>query len=94
MNYPAIATIEVHHAGAWHPAATLQALSYNRVRFHYLESYVFGDIALPVSLTFPVGLWPEPKIEGLMGLEPDCRPPVFLYDLVPQGRGEDFCFRC
>lgn len=90
MNYPTTATIEVHHAGEWHPAATLQALSYNRVRFSYLDQYVFGDISLPVSLTLPVGLWPEPKIQGLVGMEPDYRPPAFLYDLVPQGRGRRF----
>jgi len=90
MNYPSTAIIEVHHAGAWHPAAELQALSPNRVRFNYLDEYVFGDINLPVSLTLPVGLWPEPKMQGLLGLEPDHRPPSFLYDLVPQGKGRKF----
>lgn len=87
MIYPSTATLEVHHAGAWHPAAQLQALGHNRVRFSYLNEYVFGDILLPVSFTLPVGLWPEPKMQGLMGLEPDHRPPPFLYDLVPQGKG-------
>ena len=87
MIYPATAILEVHHAGAWHPAAQLQALGHNRVRFSYLDEYVFGDIHLPVSFTLPVGLWPEPKVQGLMGLEPDHRPPAFLYDLVPQGKG-------
>jgi serine/threonine-protein kinase HipA len=88
--YPAKAIIEVHHAGLWHPAAELQAFSHNRVRFNYLDSYVFGDINLPVSLTLPVGLWPEPLMQGLTGLVPDHRPPSFLYDLVPQGQGRKF----
>jgi len=88
--YPAKAIIEVHHAGLWHPAAELQAFSHNRVRFNYLDNYVFGDINLPVSLTLPVGLWPEPLMQGLTGLEPDHRPPSFLYDLVPQGQGRKF----
>jgi serine/threonine-protein kinase HipA len=90
MIYPSSAIIEIHHAGSWHPAAQLHALSYNRVRFSYLDEYVFGDISLPVSLTLPVGLWPEPKVEGPMGLQPDHRPPSFLYDLVPQGKGRKF----
>ncbi len=88
--YPARAIIEVHLAGAWHPAAELQAFSHNRVRFNYLDSYVFGDIHRPVSLTLPVGLWPEPMMQGLTGLVPDHRPPAFLYDLVPQGQGRKF----
>ena len=88
--YPAKAIIEVHHAGAWHPAAELQAFSHNRVRFNYLDSYVFGDIHRPVSLTLPVGLWPEPMMQGLTGLVPDHRPPAFVYDLVPQGQGRKF----
>ncbi len=88
--YPAKAIIEVHHAGLWHPAAELQAFSHNRVRFNYLDNYVFGDINLPVSLTLPVGLWPEPLMQGLTGLEPDHRPPSFLYALVPQGQGRKF----
>ncbi len=90
MQYPTTAIIEVHHAGKWHPAAELHALSHDRVRFNYLDEYVFGDINLPVSLTMPVGLWPEPKVEGPMGLQPDHRPPSFLYDLVPQGKGRKF----
>ena len=88
--YPAKAIIEVHHAGLWHPAAELQAFSHNRVRFNYLDSYVFGDINLPVSLNLPVGLWPEPMMQGLTGQVPDHRPPSFLYDLVPQGQGRKF----
>ena len=90
MNYPSTAIIELHHAGHWHPAAELQALNHNLVRFNYLDQYVFGDINLPVSLTMPVGLWPETKVQGLMGLESDHRPPSFLYDLVPQGKGRKF----
>ncbi len=90
VNYPSTATIEVHHAGAWHPAAELHALGHNRVRFNYLDQYVFGDIHLPVSLTLPVGLWPPARVQGLTGLEPDHRPPSFLYDMVPQGKGRKF----
>lgn len=90
MLYPSTAIIEVHHEGHWCPAAELHAFSHNRVRFNYLDEYVFGDIHLPVSLRMPVGLWPEPKIEGPMGLQPDHRPPSFLYDLVPQGKGRKF----
>ena len=90
MIYPSSAIIEIHHAGRWHPAAQMIALSHNRVRFSYLDDYVFGDVNLPVSLTLPVGLWPEPKVEGPMGQQPDHRPPSFLYDLVPQGKGRKF----
>ena len=90
MIYPSSAIIEIHHAGRWHPAAQMIALSHNRVRFSYLDDYVFGDVNLPVSLTLPVGLWPEPRVEGPMGLQPDHRPPSFLYDLVPQGKGRKF----
>lgn len=90
MLYPAESIIEVFHAGQWHPAAKLRALSDNRCQFSYLDEYVFGDQGIPVSLGLPVGLWPEPKIEGLTGLEADHRPPPFLYDLIPQGRGRKF----
>lgn len=90
MKYPSTAIIEIHHAGKWHPVAQLHALSHSRVRFNYLDEYVFGDINIPVSLTMPVGLWPEPKVEGPMGPQPDQRPPSFLYDLVPQGKGRKF----
>lgn len=90
MIYPSTAIIELHHAGHWHPAAQVHALSHNRLRFNYLDEYVFGDINLPVSLTMPVGLWPEPKVEGPLGLQPDHRLPSFLYDLVPQGKGRKF----
>jgi len=90
MIYPSTAILELHHAGQWHPAAELRALSHNRVRFNYLDEYVFGGINLPVSLTLPVGLRPEPQVEGPMGLQPDHRPPSFLYDLVPQGKGRKF----
>lgn len=90
MNYPTTAILELHHAGIWHQAAELQALSHNRVRFSYLDSYVFGDVNLPVSLTVPVGLRPAPRMQGAMGSEADLRPPSFLYDLVPQGKGRKF----
>ena len=90
MIYPSDSIIEVFHAGKWHPAAQLRALADNRCQFSYLDEYVFGGHGIPVSLRLPVGLWPEPKIEGLTGLEADYRPPPFLYDLIPQGRGRKF----
>jgi serine/threonine-protein kinase HipA len=90
MIYPADAIVEIFYAGQWHPAAQLRALADLRCQFSYLDEYVFGGPGIPVSLRLPVGLWPEPKIEGLTGLEADHRPPPFLYDLIPQGRGRKF----
>lgn len=81
MIYPAACTVEVHHAGAWHPAGELRALGPNQARFAYHEAYVFGGPGLPVSLALPVGLGP---------VDTDKRPPAFVYDLVPQGRGRKF----
>jgi serine/threonine-protein kinase HipA len=81
MMYPSACTVEVHHAGAWHPAGELLALGPNQARFAYHEAYVFGGPSLPVSLALPVGLGP---------VDTDKRPPAFVYDLVPQGRGRKF----
>jgi serine/threonine-protein kinase HipA len=90
MIYPATAIIEVHHAGRWHRAGELRALGDDKVVFTYLDEYVFGDVNIPVSLTLPVGLWPQPMVSGMMGAQADYRPPSFLYDLVPQGKGRRF----
>ncbi len=81
MQYPAVCSVQVHHAGAWHVAGELHALGANQARFTYHEAYVFGGPGLPVSLALPVGLWPA---------DTDKRPPAFVYDLVPQGRGRKF----
>jgi len=83
MRYPSACTIQVHHAGAWHPAGELRALGPHQARFAYNEAYVFGGPGLPVSLALPVGLWP-------VDVDTDTRPPAFVYDLVPQGRGRKF----
>lgn len=90
MKYPSLAIVEIFHAGAWHPAGQLRATAHNRVQFSYLDDYVFSGPGIPLSLRMPVGLWPEQMVQGMTGLEPDRRPPAFLYDLVPQGRGRKF----
>lgn len=43
-----------------------------------------------MALGLPVAVEPEPLVEGPLGLEPDRRPPAFVYDLVPQGRGRRY----
>ncbi|MES2974679.1 MAG: type II toxin-antitoxin system HipA family toxin [Pseudomonadota bacterium] len=90
MQYPATTAVEVHHAGAWRVAGHLRASGANTATFAYDEQYVFGNNPHPVSLTLPVGLSAAPMVEGLTGPEPDRRPPSFIYDLVPQGRGRKF----
>ena len=90
MIYPVTSVVEVHHDGNWHPAGELRVLGANKAIFAYREDYVFGPHPLPVSLTLPVGLWPPAMVEGLIGQQTDQRPPSFVYDLVPQGRGRRF----
>lgn len=90
MDYPAVTIVEIHHAGAWHRAGELRALGTNEAVFSYDEQYVFGDIALPVSLQLPVSLSATAMTEGPLGPQRDRRPPAFVYDLVPQGRGRKF----
>jgi serine/threonine-protein kinase HipA len=90
MEYPAISIVEIHHAGAWHAAGELRAIGANQAVFTYREDHVFGSQAIPVSLALPVGLWPPAMTEGMLGPQPDQRPPSFVYDLVPQGRGRKF----
>ena len=83
-------TIQIHRDGEWVPAATLRAYGADKCRFEYLAEYVFSDDPWPVALGLPVGLESEPLVEGPTGLEPDRRPPSFLYDLVPQGMGRRY----
>ena len=90
MKYPALCIVEIHHAGTWWSAGELRVLGPNKAAFTYREDYVFGNHALSVSLALPVGLWPPATVEGLLGPEADHRPPSFMYDLVPQGRGRRF----
>ena len=79
--------IEIHRAGAWHPAANLQGYGDDRCRVEYLASYVFGDHPIPLALNWPVEFAPEPALDDGT---PDRRVPAFLYDMVPQGRGRRF----
>src|SRR6187200_104269 len=84
-------TIEIHRDGAWHAAATLQALGPDRCRFEYLPDYVFGHPApWPVATGLPLGFQPHRFVEGPTGPEADRRPPAFIYDLVPQGKGRKY----
>jgi serine/threonine-protein kinase HipA len=90
MDYPSTTPVEIHQGGAWRKAGELRALGANRAVFSYDDAYIFSDNALAVSLKLPVGLSTDTMIEGLTGPEPDRRPPPFVYDLVPQGRGRRF----
>ena len=90
MDYPSTTTVEIHHGGAWRKAGELRALGSNKAVFSYDDEYIFSDTAMPVSLKLPVGLTTDTMIEELTGPEPDRRPPSFVYDLVPQGRGRRF----
>lgn len=83
-------TIEIHADGQWRPAATLQVSGGARCRFEYLPDYVFSDAPLPVALGLPLGIAPDRLVDGPTGREPDRRPPAFLYDLVPQGKGRRY----
>lgn len=85
-----VSIVEIHTQGCWIPAAEVRAVSHDKMRFSYLDEYVFGDVQIPVSLTLPVGIFPQPMRDGPMGPEPDLRVPSYFYDLVPQGRGRRF----
>lgn len=77
--------------GQWIPAASLEMLGDDKCRLEYLPEYVFSNEPLPVALGFPVGFDAMGTTEGLDGnLIPDRRPPAFLFDLVPQGRGRQY----
>lgn len=83
-------TVEIYDRGRWLPAATLQALGEDRCRFEYLPEYVFSDDPRPIAVGLPIGIEPDRFIEGPTGTEADRRPPAFLYDLVPQGKGRKY----
>jgi len=79
--------IEVYRKGAWSPAAELQLLGGERCRLDYLPEYVFGDAPEPIALGLPVEFAADAvDAEGHV----DRRPPPFLYDLVPQGKGRQY----
>lgn len=85
-----VTDIEVFLQGRWVPAATLQALDIDRCRVDYLPDYLFGDVAPePISLTLDLHLQPDVllPVDGGALDGPDRRPPPFLFDLVPQGKG-------
>jgi serine/threonine-protein kinase HipA len=90
MQFPATSSVEIHHAGAWHRAGELRALGTHAAAFAYDDNYIFGDVALPVSLRLPVSFDAREMVEGMLGPQADRRPPSFVYDLVPQGRGRRF----
>lgn len=77
-------TIELFAAGQWHRAATV-SVTPRSVRFEYLPEYVFGEDALPVALSLPVGM----EVQGVELGAPKT-PLAFLWDLVPQGRGRQY----
>ncbi len=92
MNQKTI--IEIFHEGRWQDAATLDALGPDRCRVDYLPQYQFSANPLPLSLGYPLDTPPDillPK-DGQLD-EIDRRPPGFLYDLVPQGRGRQFLLK-
>jgi len=90
MDYPSTSVVEINQSGVWRKAGELRALGSNMAVFSYDDEYIFSDNAQPVSLKLPVGLSTDTMIEGLTRPEPDRRPPSFVYDLVPQGRGRRF----
>ncbi len=79
------AIIEIHLNGDWVPAAELRPLSDDRCRFEYLTEYVFSDEAQPLALGLPVAFD--------AGHDAEHRPPPFLYDMVPQGKGRHFLLK-
>lgn len=82
--------IEIFLQGRWVAAATLQPLDMDRCRVDYLPDYLFGDVAPePISLTLDLQMQPDAPlpVDGGALDGPDRRPPPFLFDLVPQGKG-------
>jgi serine/threonine-protein kinase HipA len=82
--------IEIFLNGQWLPAATLQTLDDDRCRVDYLPEYLFGqEGAEPISLTLGLHMQPDVRLADDGGSVEvyDRRPPPFLYDLVPQGKG-------
>lgn len=84
-------TIEIHRDGVWAPAATLQAMGDDRCRLDYLPEYLFSSAdPWPLAMGVPLGYTTDMLVEGPTGMEVDRRPPPFLYDLVPQGKGRKY----
>jgi len=83
--------IELHLGGEWVPAAKLRALGNEACRIEYLTSYLFSENPQPISQSLPIGWEPDTLVEGV-GVDPqyERRPPAFIYDLVPQGKGRKF----
>lgn len=75
--------LQLHRAGRWHDAGSIQSLGDSQCRFEYLPEYIFSTDPQPVSLGLPVA-FPE------FGLDAETKVPAFLYDLVPQGRGRAY----
>lgn len=86
--------IEIHRDGAWVEAATLQNLGIDRCRIDYLPQYQFSESPVPLSLGLPLDAPPDRMLrrDGLAD-EFDRRPPPFLYDLAPQGKGRQFLLK-
>lgn len=87
--------IEIHHQGAWHPAAMLTVLGTERCRVDYLPSYIFSNAPERIALDLPVAFQSHrADHEETEGRGPSQRNvPAFLYDLVPQGRGRQYLLR-
>jgi serine/threonine-protein kinase HipA len=90
MDLPRFCTIEISLHGNWIPAAAVQTFAPDRCRLDYLPEYAFSAAPVPLSFGVPLGMAPDRFVEGPTGLEPDRRPPPFIYDLVPQGRGRSY----
>ena len=58
MNADNASIVEIRTHGRWIQAAEVRAVSPDRMRFSYLDEYMFGDVQIPVTLTLPVGLFP------------------------------------
>lgn len=86
--------IEIYRDGAWHEAATLEELGPDRCRIDYLLHYQFSPEPWPLSLGYPLDTPPDVLIhrDG-QPEEIDRRPPGFVYDLVPQGKGRQYLLK-
>jgi serine/threonine-protein kinase HipA len=81
-------TIEIFDRGQWLPAADLLSLGDDKCRLDYRAEYLFGEPnPLPIALGIPLGYEADHFESGANGSSIDRRPPSFLYDLVPQGKG-------
>lgn len=80
--------IEAFVHGAWVPVATLQVFGPELCRIDYVPENLFSDKPTALSHAYPVGVDPD-RLSNPDDPDspPDRRPPSFIYDLVPQGRG-------